>query len=338
LLLLATAGAQTTVQIQCRRDNSLWSPSGTLSNGAGDYLFTGMDGQGRERRALISFDIAGSVPAGARVIDVSLSMFVSRWNGVSPLRVHLHRLLADWGEGTSNASGQEGAGALATTNDATWLHRFHPNTLWSTPGGDHTAGSSGFADTVFQGNTFRGTGMVADVQSWLQDPATNFGWLLKVAAPNFRDVRRFNSRTNVSGRPVLTVTYLPRGAGMNSGTGCLGSNNQRLTLTVVGAPVGGTTLQLQVGNGQPGELTANALALDFGPGQALYPGCNLYLAPPGLIATYTVGFLSPTGTSSTPLSVPVGLGGLFIAVQSAGFDQALAAGYVLSNAWLGVLQ
>jgi hypothetical protein len=337
-LLLATAAAQTTVQIQCRKDNSMWGLSGTQSNGAGSHLFVGMDGLGRERRALVSFDIAGSVPAGSRVTDVSLSLYCSRWNGASPLRVHLHRALSDWGEGTSNASGQEGTGATATTNDTTWLHRFYPNTLWTTPGGDHAAGSSGWSDTVFQGNTFRGAGMVADVQSWLDGPAANFGWLLKTASPNGYDVRRFDTRESVSNRPVLTVRFLPPGTGATFGSGCHGSTHQLLTLTVLGAPVGGTAMQLLVGGGQGGALMANALALDYSQGVPLYPACNVYLAPLGLIATYNFGVLTPAGSNATPLPVPVGLRGLFIAAQSAALDQALPAGYVLSNAWLGVLQ
>jgi hypothetical protein len=336
--LLPTATAQTTVQIQSRKDNSMWSPSGTRSNGSGSHMFAGMDGTGSERHALIAFDVASRVPAGARVVDASLSLYCSRWNGASPLRILLHRALADWGEGTSNAPGQEGQGAAATTNDVTWLHRFYPNTFWTTPGGDYAPVPSGWSDTVYQGNTFRGPGMAADVQSWLDNPSANFGWLLKTQVPNYRDVRRFDTRESTSNRPVLTVTYIVRGAGTTFGAGCLGSNNQPLSLQVAGAPVGGTTLQLDVANGQPGSLMANGLALDFGPGLPVYQGCNLYMAPPGAIVAHNLLLLSPAGTSTTPLPVPIGLGGLFVAAQAAAFDTVLPAGFVLSNAWLGLLQ
>ena len=45
-------------------------------------------------------------------------------------------MLADWGEGTSVAPGEEGDGAPATTNDATWRHRFFDTIFWTTEGGD----------------------------------------------------------------------------------------------------------------------------------------------------------------------------------------------------------
>jgi hypothetical protein len=336
--LLAAAPAQSTVQIQSRKDNSMWSSSGTLSNGSGTHMFAGMDANGAERHSLVSFDVAAGVPAGARVIDVSLRLYCSRWNGTAPLPVQLHRVLADWGEGTSSAGGQEGMGAPAAANDATWLHRFYPGTFWTTPGGDFDPVPSGSADTVYQGNTFRGAGMVADVQAWLDGPASNFGWLLKTAVPNYRDVRRFDTReATIANRPVLTVTYLLPGSGANWGTGCVGSGSQPLALTVLGAPVGGTTLQLDVGNGQPGSLMANFLALDFaGPGLPLYPGCLLF--PAGSIAVHNMLVLSPAGSSSTSLPVPPGLGGLFLAAQAAAIDTGLPEQFVLSNAWLGLLQ
>ena len=45
--------------------------------------------------------------------------------------IELHKLMVDWGEGASNANGKEGQGAPATTNDATWRHRFYGATFWT---------------------------------------------------------------------------------------------------------------------------------------------------------------------------------------------------------------
>jgi len=50
--------------------------------------------------------------------------------------IELHKLLADWGEGTSQATGEEGQGAPATPNDATWRHRFFDTIFWTNEGGD----------------------------------------------------------------------------------------------------------------------------------------------------------------------------------------------------------
>ena len=43
---------------------------------------------------------------------------------VGPMNVELRNVLTDWGEGSSNDSGQEGNGTLAAPGDATWLHTF----------------------------------------------------------------------------------------------------------------------------------------------------------------------------------------------------------------------
>ena len=54
--------------------------------------------------------------------------------------------------------------------------------------------------------------MVADVQSWLDDFSTNFGWLLLGNESSTQTSKRFDSRENATGgnRPVLTVEYLPK--------------------------------------------------------------------------------------------------------------------------------
>jgi hypothetical protein len=51
--------------------------------------------------------------------------------------------------------------------------------------------------------------MVADVQAWLDDDGTNFGWAMVMPSPGVGSAKRFNSRENssVSSRPTLNVTY-----------------------------------------------------------------------------------------------------------------------------------
>ena len=178
-----------------------------LSNGAGNHFFAGRTGQGYIRRAVLAFDIAGSIPPGSAIISVRLSMHLSRGGGNGTPTIELHKLIADWGEGTSVASGQEGQGALATTNDATWRHRFYDTTFWLAQGGD-------FAVTVSASQSVGGLGtytwssaqMVADVQSWLNDPPTNFGWLVRGDESTSGTTKRFDTRESAS-PPVLTIEY-----------------------------------------------------------------------------------------------------------------------------------
>lgn len=124
------------------KDNTLHeSADGDRSNGKGSHLFVGNTGASVIRRAVLEFDVAGSLPAGAEVDSVTLSLNMSRTSsGAEPVR--LFRLAQEWGEADSNADGNEGAGALAEAGDATWLHTFYPDKKWSGLGGDFAVSAS----------------------------------------------------------------------------------------------------------------------------------------------------------------------------------------------------
>ena len=83
----------------------------------------------------MAFDVAGSVPPEASVQSVTLSLEMSRAK-VGPMTFDLHRLTADWGEGMSDAGGQEGDGTGAEMGDVTWRHTFYDTSEWATLGGD----------------------------------------------------------------------------------------------------------------------------------------------------------------------------------------------------------
>jgi len=127
--------------------------------------------------------------------------------------IRLHRLLADWGEGASNASGPEGNGASSSSGDATWVHRFFNSDSWSTPGGDSSSTVSGSASVAGPGSyTWDSTSqLVTDVQGWVDDPSSNFGWIVIGDEGANQTVKKFGSRENgtSANRPVLTVTYTP---------------------------------------------------------------------------------------------------------------------------------
>jgi hypothetical protein len=198
-----------TVTLEALKDNTMYSESGSESNGAGDHFFAGRTNTDSLRRALIAFPIADSIPECATITGVTLTLHMSRTTSGSQA-VDLHRLLADWGEGTSHAPGQEGKGAAATTNDATWDNTFFPGSFWANPGGD-------FSPTVSGSQAVGGIGfyswsdpqMVADVQMWLDGPGGNFGWILIGNEIANHTAKRFDSRTNttVANRPMLVVDY-----------------------------------------------------------------------------------------------------------------------------------
>ena len=108
---------------------------GDRANGSGQYLFVGRNGQPQTRRALIAFDIDGSLPADVTITSATLALNLSK-TPTSGRTATLHQVLADWGEGSSNAASQEGDGTTAATGDATWLHTFHDTQRWASAGGD----------------------------------------------------------------------------------------------------------------------------------------------------------------------------------------------------------
>src|SRR6266545_2710513 len=211
----AGPAAADTVTLGTSKDNTLYqSATGSLSNGAGSYFFVGMTDAAQIRRGVIAFNVAASIPAGSTITSVMLTLNLSRTRDSSSRTVDLRRLLADWGEGTSNADVQEGAGAPATTGDATWIHRFYNTVFWASSGGD-------FSGTVSATNLVAGTGnytwssaqMVADVQSWLDNPSGNFGWIVLGNESLNQTARRFDTKENgtVGDRPALTITYTTGG-------------------------------------------------------------------------------------------------------------------------------
>jgi spore coat protein A len=243
VLALPEAARATVVTLPAAKDNTLYeSATGALSNGAGEYLFTGRTKDGLVRRAVLAFDVASVIPAGSTINSVTLSLHASR-NANTVLRVTtVHRVLADWGEGASNATQNEGEGAPAATGDATWLRRFHPATPWTAAGGDFAATAS--ASTVITGNAtyaWTSAGLVADVQSWLDAPAGNFGWLVRGDESVSETAKRLDSRENgqAASRPALVIDYTA-GVGGQTGACCLPAGDCTELTAEQCASLGGT--------------------------------------------------------------------------------------------------
>jgi hypothetical protein len=203
-----------TINLIATKDNTLIeNVEGSFSNGAGEFLFVGKTDDSELRRAVLHFDIADAIPAGSTINSVILHLSVTRAANNKPAseNVELHKLLASWGEGSSNSAG--GGGAASTTDDATWIHRFYPSELWTNAGGDFSAtvSASTLVDDIGSYTWGSNSKMVADVQEWLDTPSDNFGWLLLGDESFNRSTRQFASKENSNEalRPVLTVDYTP---------------------------------------------------------------------------------------------------------------------------------
>lgn len=215
LLTLAPAAASAeTITLVPIQDNTLFQDlTGALSNGAGQHLFAGRSTQPNEfsrRRGLVKFNLSGQIPSGATVTGATLKLHMSRTVAGATF-VSVHRALAGWGEGLSDALGREGAGIAAQTDDATWLHRRFDTELWTVPGGDFVPTASATTTVIGIGLYTWGPTpeMLADVQAWRQDPGTNHGWLIRGEESFSPTAKRFDTRENPdpSFRPVLEIEY-----------------------------------------------------------------------------------------------------------------------------------
>ena len=161
--------------------------SGELGSSAGNEL----------RRALLRFDLAGQIPAGAVINSVSVQVHVVRVSAsLVSSNFELRRLLQPWGEmavswNSRLASvswqqpGAEGAGDLLATASATVL-------------------VSGVGTYTFAATP----GLLADVQAWVAAPSTNCGWLLVSQGEGTPFTAcRFGTHEDAANAPALVLDY-----------------------------------------------------------------------------------------------------------------------------------
>ena len=199
--------AQNVLTLTPIQDNTLYETTdGSLSNGSGSYLFAGKTGVETLRRALLQFDVS-ELPENAVVQGVRLEMNVSKSAGMTT-EVTLHRTLQSWGEGASDAAGPEGMGIAAMEEDATWLHRYFSDELWTIAGGDFESTASASTTVSDLGQvTWESEKMTSDVQTWLTDATQNFGWMLRGEEVMPTSAHRFDARESEN-PPTLYIVYM----------------------------------------------------------------------------------------------------------------------------------
>lgn len=232
-LLLVPANAwAATVTLSPSKDNTIFESPSSNSGGGAAGIFVGTNNGPSKRRGLIAFDVASSVPAGSTITGVELSMYLANSPNTNNQTIGLHRLNLDWGENqndtTSAAVNGAGNGVAAVAPDATWIDNFFGTSSWPTPGatGSFNAVASGTAvigGAIDNQHKWLSTlGLVGDVQSWLNNPATNFGWALvnanESSTQTFKAFYSQQAKLNAGGtgstinpawKPLLTITFIP---------------------------------------------------------------------------------------------------------------------------------
>jgi hypothetical protein len=210
-----SGGDTTTVTLTPARDAPLFGTINEVSNGGGNGLQVGRTRSGSLRRSLVAFDVASTLPAGAEVRSVELALTLSRVRAGSQeeIEITLHRALADWGEGEQASPNEgDGAGVEAVAGDVTWTSRFLEGELWETEGGDFESEASATITVEAIGSyTVESTSdLTDDVQAWLDDPSSNFGWILIGDEELRGSAKRFNSSEHEDSttHPVLTIGFV----------------------------------------------------------------------------------------------------------------------------------
>jgi hypothetical protein len=150
------------------------------------------------RRGLFRFELAGQIPPGATINSVTVRLVAVFRLPIGPANstFSLRRVLSPWAE-----------------HQVTWNSRLS-GVPWTTPGvlgGDAAAAASSsvfvrtLAPYVFPSTP----ALVADVQQWIDNPASNFGWLLHSESESVpKTARHFASRENtLPNIPQLIITY-----------------------------------------------------------------------------------------------------------------------------------
>ena len=216
------------ISIDAAADATIYAGNVNNSDGANPGLYVGTNGQGFTHRGLITFDIAGNVPSGSTITDVQLTLTLAQVAGSSGVSVQgdqtlrtiaLYSLTSAWGEGITGADhttiSGTGEGFPAHPGDATWTARLYPDVLWTAVGGDHAATASAVltvGSTFFSKYTWLSTpALVHDVQGWLQNPASNYGWeFINSGETDPKTYRAFFTReySDPTDHPQIRIAYI----------------------------------------------------------------------------------------------------------------------------------
>ena len=218
------------LSITSSKDNTLiQNATGDLSNGAGSGMFVGNTHQTGDniRRGLVAFNVAAAIPAGSTITNVSVTLTCNRSRG-GGITVGLFPMLADWGQAGSDSGPFGGSGTDSQRGDATWIHRFYApvgGQTWITEGGDFNSVASA-TKSVGGTGTFTwssNAALVAIVQSWLNTPTQNFGWMLKSTNEGgSQNAKRFATMEEpvAASRPRMTIEYTVPSPGVASLLAC----------------------------------------------------------------------------------------------------------------------
>jgi hypothetical protein len=217
LLLAPTKSCADIVVLQPSADTTLIAAAPDNNLGGADFFNGGTTGLSTANRGLLFYDLSSAIPPGAIVTSAELSLSIVRQpnSGIRHSLFSVRRMFQSWAEGAQGFEDSPGLGLPAAAGEATWNHRFAGGAVWSQPGGQEgvdfspvlssTALVGSLGDDIFFTSSPE---LVADLQAWLDNPASNFGWMIKTESEEMnKTARSFASRESGFG-PTLTVNFV----------------------------------------------------------------------------------------------------------------------------------
>ena len=177
-------------------------------------------------RSLLYFDLS-SIPTTAVIESVSLQFTQGSSGSATAYSINIHKLSTSWTEGTTsfctynNSCNTQGAAITVGGADVTWNETSYSGSNsnpWTAIGGVFNGAISATAQAgstnIGTPYSFTSDGLKDDVQGWVSNSATNFGWILKTDfITTTSAMKRFYSREGAvaSGdsnlAPRLIITY-----------------------------------------------------------------------------------------------------------------------------------
>jgi hypothetical protein len=200
LFAISNLAVAEVVTLTPSKDRTLYeNPAEARSDVVELPLHVGLSEAGFARRSVLAFDLVGQVPPGSQIQSAALTLHASRTRrGVQA--VYLSTLRSSWAEGP--APGE---------NDDSWTNRSPSGPAWVHPGGDYespivTACEITDVGCYTWGPTAR---MTQTVQQWVNNPASNFGWILIGVDSLGAVAKQFDSRENPDPQtwPTLTIHF-----------------------------------------------------------------------------------------------------------------------------------
>ena len=166
------------------------SPTTSICNATSDTV--GYDGTNTDN-SLVEFELKEALPSGANVLNAQLGMYLGSASTTNAVSVSAYAATKPW------------------TLSATW-NTYDGINAWTTPGGDSSTTNAVVNPSVTTPAGWKYWYPTQIVQEWVNGTLTNDGLLLAdTTQKTTNDMLSFNSLDASSNKPVLTVSWEPRG-------------------------------------------------------------------------------------------------------------------------------